>query len=199
MKTIVKLLIAAVIVLGAESSHATNPHPAVSIRILDKKSFALQLGQLNHQKIKIALLDESGQILFSRLINRKDSFGRKLNLKELPVGKYSLEIKNELGTLTYPVNLSAGGLAIPVDERTASFNPIIRKTNNTVSLVLFSPAKHTHELSIYNGRNELVYGENIEETINFQKQFDFSQALPGSYNIVINSQGHRYTYMVPVK
>ena len=199
MKTIVKLLIVAVIVLGAQSSHAVNPHPSVSIRVLDSKSFAFQIGHIENRKIKVSLLDGAGHILFSRQVTRKETFGRKLNLRELPAGSYSLEIKNDIGTLTYPIQLSGQELSIPVDERIATFNPIIRKTNNTVSLVLFSPAKHSHQLSIYNERHELVHGENIEETVSFTKQFDFSEALPGSYSIVINSQGHRYTYMVPVK
>ena len=122
-----------------------------------------------------------------------------MNLKELPTGSYTLEIRDNIGTLSYPIALAEGSLEIPEEKLVATFNPIIKKTHNTVSLVLFSPAKHSHELSIYNENNELVHGEKIEEKVNFNKQFDFSEALPGDYSIVVNSQGHQYTYLVPIR
>ena len=199
MKTIARIVLAAVIVLGAQSSFAVNPHPSVSIRVLDATSFAFRLHLGDKQKLKIALVDESGKVLFSKSIHQEDYFERKMNLKRLPAGSYSLEIQDEIGTLAYPINLAEAKLTIPVDERIITYNPIIRKTENTVSLVLFSPEKHSHQLSIYNENNELLHGESIEETMSYSKQFDFSKALPGSYSIVINSQGHEYTYLVPVK
>lgn len=199
MKTIVRLIIVAVVVLGAQSSHASNPHPAVAVRVLDAENFAIYMKQITDQKLRVAIKDDAGQVLYFKTIRKGNSFNRKMNLKELPAGHYTLEIRDNIGTLSYPINLADGSLEIPEDKRLATFNPIIKKTNNTVSLALFSPAKHSHELSIYNAQNELVHGEKIEEKVNYNKQFDFSEALPGDYSIVVNSQGHQYTYLVPVK
>jgi hypothetical protein len=199
MKTIIRLIIVAVIVLGAQSSHASNPHPSVAIRVLDATSFAIYLNQINDQKLKIAIRDEQGNMLYYKLVRNRNSFNRKLNLRELPTGIYSVEIRDDIGTISYPITLEQGVLSVLEDERVATFNPIIRKKSTTVSLVLFSPAKHTHELSIYNAAHELVHDEKVQNTVNFNKKFDFSEAMPGAYNIVINSQGHKYTYMVPIK
>lgn len=189
----------AVIVLGAWSSHGSNPQPSVTVRVLDAESFALYMRQIDGQKINVYVKDKDGSTLYSRSLRNKDTFSKKINLKELPAGVYSLEIRDNIGTLTYPIFLSETRLEIPVDERIATFNPIVRKDDKTVSLVLFSPSGHTHNLSIYNEKHELVHDEKINETINYQKQFDFSEALPGFYSIVINSQGHEYTYHLPVK
>ena len=199
MKTIVRLIIVAVVVLGAQSSHASNPHPSIAVRVLDAKSFAIYMKQITDQKIRLTIKDDAGQVLYFKTIRNNNSFNRKMNLKELPAGQYSLEIRDNIGTLSYPIALAEGSLEIPEDKRLTTFNPIINKTNNTVSLVLFSPAMHSHELSIYNEQNELVHGEKIEKKVNYNKQFDFSEALPGDYSIVVNSQGHQYTYVVPVK
>lgn len=199
MKTIVRLIIIAVIVLGAQSSHATSPHPSVTIRVLDATSFALYLKQIEDQRLKITLKDSAGEVLYTKRLRNRNSYDRRMNLENLPAGKYSLEISDNVGTLSYPVKMTVNALQIPVDERVATFHPIIRKQNSTVSLVLFSPAKHSHELSIYNENNVLMHGEKINGTVNYQKQFDFSTALPGSYSMVINSEGQKYTYMIPVK
>jgi hypothetical protein len=199
MKTIVRLIIVAVVVLGAQSSHASNPHPSIAVRVLDAENFAIYMRQITDQKLRVAIKDDAGHVLYSKTIRKRSSFNRKMNLKELPAGQYTLEIRDDIGTLSYPIALAEGSLEIPEDKRVATFNPIIKKTNNTVSLALFSPAKHSHELSIYNERNELIHGEKIEEKVNYNKQFDFSEALPGDYSIVVNSQGHQYTYLVPVK
>ena len=64
---------------------------------------------------------------------------------------------------------------------------------------MFSPSQEVHNLNIYNDENELVHSEEISETVNFTRQFDFSQAFPGDYSVVINCSDHVYTYTMPVK
>jgi hypothetical protein len=199
MKTIVRLIIVAVVVLGAQSSHASNPHPSIRVRVLDAENFAIYMKQITDQKLRVTIKDEAGQVLYNKTIRKSNSFKRKMNLKELPKGQYTLEIRDHIGTLSYPITLAEASLEIPEEKRLATFHPIIKKTNNMVSLMLFSPAKHSHEVSVYNEQNELLHGEKIKEKVNYNKQFDFSEALPGDYSIVVNSQGHQYTYRVPVK
>lgn len=199
MKTIARLIIVAVIVLGAQSSHGSNPHPSVSVRVLDATSFAFYLKQIDGQKLHVSIKDVNGTSLYSTDVRNKSSFSRKVNLKELPEGNYSLEVSDNIRTVTYPIRLGGEVLKVPVEERIATFNPIFRKQDRKVALVLFSPSKQTHDLKIYNEANQLIHDEKIIETVNYQMQFDFSDALPGQYNFVINSQGHEYTYHLPVR
>lgn len=199
MKAIAKLFIVAVIVLGAQSSHAKNPHPRARFKVLKEQSFALYLDQLGQQKVKISLLDAKGNILYVKTIRHSTSFKRKINLRQLPEGNYSLEIRDAIGTESYPIAVLSNSLTIEEDKMVTTFNPILRKSDKTVSLSLFSPSKQPHTVKIYNDKSELVHDEEIAQVTNYNKQFDFSEALPGSYNIVINSRGHEYSYIIPVK
>ena len=199
MKAIAMLIITAVIVLGAQLSQARQPHPEVKFKVLEDQSFALYLGKIGHEKLKISLMDNSGHMLYNKTIDNKNSFKRKLNLHKLPAGNYRLEISDLISTRSYPIFLANKSLIIAKDEMITVFKPILNKSNNTVSLSLFSPAKYSHTLKIYNEHSEVVHGEEIEEKVNYHKQFDFSKALPGSYSIVVKTQGHQYSYLVPIK
>ena len=185
MKKVFKLVIAAVIVLGAQFSHASVGHPAVKVRVLDATSFALYMEQIDNQKLSIKIEDESGQILYKKTVRNKNEFQSKVNLKELPEGNYKLEIEDKMGKLSYPILLTANAVEISNDTRIATYNPIFRQKNNNLSLVMFSPSQEVHNLNIYNDENELVHSEEISETVN--------------YSVVINCSDHVYTYTMPVK
>jgi DNA-binding CsgD family transcriptional regulator len=129
MKRIVRLFIVAVIVLGAQSSHGANPHPDVFIRVLDAQSFALYMKQIGNQKLEISIKDESGDILYNKRVRKQDSFKRKMNLKELPSGSYSLEIKDDLGTLSYPIALAREAVQIDAAKRVDRARGKLRKTD----------------------------------------------------------------------
>jgi len=199
MKTIIRLALVAMIVLGSQSSYASKPYPGVTIRVLDMTSFALYIDQIEDQNLKLSIKDKSGNSLYSKSIRSKRSYARKINLKNLPKGAYALEIRDNISTLSYPIVLVEGSLHVRYDQKVETFNPIVKQKPNRLDLALFSPEMHKHQLNIYNDDNELIHEETIEETVNYRKQFDFSKAIPGSYRVVVNSHGHEYRYSVPVK
>jgi hypothetical protein len=173
-------------------------NPAVKIKPLGNKSFALYITDLGNEKHSIVIKDSEGIILVSQKTRKQDAFAKRFNLNNLVDGAYYLEINDNQKTLTYPINLSDNKLAV-LESAQVKYKPVVKQTGKSMDLMVFSPDKSSYELTIYNENYEIVHDELMSEQTNYQKKIDFSVAAPGSYSVVLNSQGHRYTYVMPVK
>jgi hypothetical protein len=178
------------------SGFSTNP--IVKIKPLGNKTFALYLSDLGNQKHSILIKDSEGVILVSQKTKKQEAFAKRFNLNNLVDGAYYLEIDDNQKTLTYPLNLSNNKLAV-LESVQVRYTPVVRQTGKSMDLMVFSPDKSSYELKIYNEDYEIVHDELLSEQTNYKKKIDFSVAAPGSYSVVLNSQGHKYTYVMPVK
>ncbi len=75
-------------------------------------SLNLRLANLEKKSTLILLQDVSGNNWFSQFVWRKVGFAKKLNLKGMPDGIYTLTIQHEDATIIQALNLSHGVLEV---------------------------------------------------------------------------------------
>lgn len=182
------------------SGYSFSHNPIIKIKEGNNKTFALYLSSLNKSVIRVSIKNDQGSILTEYKIKSKaNGFARKYNLKDLQNGTYTLEIADNIMTRSYPIEVTNNRVNIEENAMFASFKPIIKQNEKMVGLMVFSPGQQAHEVTIYNENFDIVHDEILEKETNVQKKFDFTAAAPGDYSIVINTQGHKYTYSIPVK
>jgi hypothetical protein len=195
-----KLLLTVAFWITGLIGYCGSQNPVVKIKEVDNKSFALYITSLERNEIQVFIKNDQGSILTEDKAQSKEKvFARKFNLRELQAGTYTLEIVDNIMTRSYPIEVSNTQINVIENKMIASFKPVIRQKEGMVGLMVFSPAQQAHEITIYNENFDIVHDETLEKEMNIQKKFDFTTAAPGDYSIVINTQGHKYTYSIPVK
>lgn len=73
----------------------------------------VRLANIEQKSTLLLLQDGSGKIWFSQHIWRKHGYARKLNLKGMPDGTYTLSINHDDATVIQVLRLSGGVLEVP--------------------------------------------------------------------------------------
>ncbi len=119
MKKQIKLIVA-MLLLGATTTFANQMPTSPLSRLLvsieksadNSSSFDLRLANLEKKGTLILLQDVSGNNWFSQYVSRKAGFAKRLNLKGMPDGTYTLTISQKDATVIQAMRLSGGVLEV---------------------------------------------------------------------------------------
>ena len=199
MKTTLKIIaIVTVIFASSLNGFSNDPKPVVAIKPLDGKNFALYINNIGEEKTRISIKDDKGYTLITESLRNKSSYSRKFNMNNLPEGQYVLELEDNRTIERIPLHIAKASLVLGNDTNVA-FKPYLRHKNNVLDVMVLSPEQAAHEITIYNQANNVVFNDLIEKQLTIEKQYDVSALAPGEYNVTVNTQGHEYTYTLPVQ
>ncbi|MBK8567324.1 MAG: hypothetical protein IPN76_29375 [Saprospiraceae bacterium] len=118
MKKTIKLIVA-MLLFGAVTTFA-NQMPSPLSRLLvsieksadNSTSLDLRLANLEKKGTLVLLQDVNGNNWFSQYVSRKAGFAKRLNLKGMPDGTYTLTISQQDATVIQALRLSNGVLEV---------------------------------------------------------------------------------------
>ncbi|MCC6727300.1 MAG: hypothetical protein IT258_22535 [Saprospiraceae bacterium] len=115
MKKQIKLIVA-MLLLGATTTFA-NQMPNRLLVSIEKSaenatSLELRLANLEKKGTLVLLQDVGGNNWFSQYVSRKAGFAKRLNLKGMPDGTYTLTISQKDATVIQALRLSNGVLEV---------------------------------------------------------------------------------------
>ena len=193
-------LIATVIAAFAISSvsFAQVQNTSAFIKPQSDKKFSLYLNEIDFPSVKIKLTDDQGRNLYSKTVKNQASFAKQFDMSQIPQGAYILSLEDERSVQYIPLSVSVKNVEIEMDEKTRFFKPYFRQDASMLDVMVFSPEKSAHRITIYDESNQVVYNETVDGQMTIEKRYDLAKLAPGRYNITIESNNNKYSYLMPI-
>ncbi len=153
-------------------------NPGSSMAVLKSGStFKLLYKGASNTDVKILILNDDNEIVFSEKIKNEGGFLRPYNFTELPEGDYHFQLTDINGRQTEKVNYRKGS-----NSKVAH---LLRVGGNNEKFILSVPNKGTDILTvtIYDAENTVLYTEREKVTGDFGKVYTF-KGLQG--NVTFN-------------
>ena len=124
----------------------------------------------NFDNVSVRILNEKGKIVNTDKISDVKAFKRTYNLKDLPTGNYSIEVKNGEGKAVQKVYHNI--------TKNANLHSLVGQLPNSKRFkVLVGPSSVNEMVTvkIFNDKDELLKEESIEAVEGFSKIYDLSK------------------------
>jgi flagellar hook assembly protein FlgD len=181
----------AVLFLVTSTAFATTPdEPASGISVLRKgETFKLLYKGARYNDVKIYILNEDDEVIFSETIKSTDGFIRPYNFSKLPEGNYSFELvdnkgRHEIEQVNYRL------------ETQKKVMHVVQVGGTTDKFVLSVPNSGQSQLAvnIYDDKGRVMYAgsENIDG--DFAKVYNIKDHSGRVTFEVIDSKGKRNSF-----
>jgi len=143
-------LLAILLISGITFANAFDNPTTRMVVLKNGSTFRLLYQGTEQSDVKVLILNDENQILFTEKIKNTDGFARPYNFSNLPEGHYSIQIKDNAGVRTETVSHQ-----IKIEEKTMH----LLRLDGTGKYVLSVPNQGKQDLSItiFNDMNEVLY------------------------------------------
>jgi hypothetical protein len=175
-------LLAILLISGISFANAFD-NPSATMAVLKNGStFRLLYKGMKQSDVKILILNDENQIVFSEKIKSTDGFARPYNFSNLPEGHYSIQVRDGASTRTETVNHQ-----IKREEKTMH----LLRFPGSSKYVLSVPNKGTEDLSItiFNDLNEVLYKTSENISGDFARIYNLGEKSGNFRFVVTDSKG----------
>lgn len=192
MKTMKKLMLTAVMIMVSTFALANDNKPAVKIEKTGVKTFAVIAYGLNEGETEIAFRDQDGRILYSTTLKGGERYAKKLDLNNLPNGKYMLEVENKLSFTATPLDVSAVSAVAQLDGQVTISKPLVHQNGGKLDIILASDS--AADVTIYDNNARKIATETVAGTSH--KRFDLTKLEKGDYTVMVKTGGRNFIQSV---
>ncbi|MBK8515299.1 MAG: hypothetical protein IPL55_03120 [Saprospiraceae bacterium] len=158
--------------------------------IENSKSLFIQTSEWKSENIRIQIIEQRGEVILDETV--KTSTGiRKYNLKNLPVGDYTLEVSDDLKISTRKFEILSKNVILSGDNE-IFYKPIVFWNSKIMDLNLLNLG-HSAEVTIIDENNNVVLTQDFKTPV-VHKRYDISLLPRGPYNVNVSSNGRSYQF-----
>lgn len=194
MKNIVKVTTVLAIMLVTVAGMAREP----KLNLLSTgkaKSIVLTM-EASVKGVQIKLMDADLNVIYAENMS-EGLFSKKLNLKDLEDGKYFLSADDNLKKYSYTILLENNNIKIVESEE--DIKPFFRTTEKMVFMNYLNLDKSNLSIKVYDAENRRVFSQEVSEELIVEKAFNFTDAFPGTYTVIVKCAGKTYSEEIVVK
>ena len=153
-------------------------NPRITMAVMKNGStFKLFYKGAEQSDVKVLILNDENQIVYSEKISNTDGFARPYNFSNLPEGHYSIQVKDKAGVRTETVNHQT------IREEKAMH---LLRLDGTSKYVLSVPNDGKEDLSImiFNDLNQVLYESRERVSGDFARIYDLGNK-GGNFRFVV--------------
>lgn len=169
-----------------------------SIKVNNNKSFSLVIDEIGSET-RIALFDKRNNKLYEHILDADSSFAKNFNVELLQDGEYSIRIENDVRKKEIQLSINPEGVSLDSARIREYFKPVVREKGDWIYVNQFSPNGDPLYIAIYDRYNHLIHEDKLEGTTALGKIYDFSQSMPGSYRVYLESEGEAMSQNISIK
>lgn len=165
----------------------------IEIRV-DKQNLKTCLLELEYHEstdISITIEDDAGTVLLRKQFRNTTDLRKKINMKNLPAGNYSLKVEEENKTVVLPLAIKEGKLWYSGEKRTY-FKPMVNMINNRLLFNQLSLHGLPYLIRIDNNDGECVFTGKYGNDVVNQKIFNVENISKGKYTITMTNDEVTY-------
>jgi len=151
------------------------------------------------QGSKLLIKDKDGLVLYKESIVKTGKYSKGFDLTSLPNGDYYFELDTDFEIMIIPFNVVSNQVSFKKEEKSTIYKPFVRVDESMVYVTRASFSESPIEYKIYYlESNDLVYSERFDSQKSFNKVFDFSTSMKGTYRFVFNSNGRYFSKTIKI-
>tara|TARA_R110000782_G_scaffold37605_6_gene88879 strand:- start:238 stop:822 length:585 start_codon:yes stop_codon:yes gene_type:complete len=140
--------------------------------------------------VQVKLMDADLNVIYSENMS-EGQFSKKLNLKDLNDGIYYLSADDNFKNYSYTIVLKNN--SVNIVDRAEDIKPFFRKTGNMIFLNYLNLDKAKLSIKIFDAESRTVFTQEVTDEMIIEKAFNFEDAFPGTYTVIVKSEGKTYT------
>lgn len=183
MKVLVKSALMALMVLAANPLLAKDNslETLVSVKNLEPGKIQLAYYGKTPEKVVVNIYNANNKRVFKETIQSKKGIKKPYDLRELPYGEYSINVRVNDEETMHKVSHAAPEYPGQVKMMAAAFG------ESKVKMLLMSPYQKKFKLRIYDENNELLHQQNIRQRQNFGRVFNFEDSKTKTVRLVLSN------------
>ncbi|WP_405383387.1 T9SS type A sorting domain-containing protein [Maribacter sp. LLG6340-A2] len=188
MKNILKITTVVAFMFATVAGMAREPK--LNLLTAGKAKSVVLTMEASSVGVQIKLMDSDLNVIYSEKVS-EGIFSKKLNFKDLADGVYYLSADDNLKNYSYTIVLDKNNVKIvDADE---DIKPFFRKTNNMILMNYLNLDKSKMSIKIYDTEGRTVFAQEVTDELIVEKAFNFTDAFPGVYVVIVKSDGKTYT------
>jgi hypothetical protein len=171
-----------ILLIGGITFANAFDNPSTMIVLKNGSTFRLLYKGAKQSDVKVLILNDENNIVYSEKIKNTDGFARPYNFSNLPEGHYSIQIKDNAGVRTETVNHET-----IKEEKTMH----LLRLDGTGKYVLSVPNKGEEDLSImiFNDLNEVLYQSQEKISGDFARIYNLGDQARNFRFVVTDGKG----------
>ncbi|WP_405413624.1 hypothetical protein [Maribacter sp. Asnod1-A12] len=188
MKNLVKFTTVVAFMLATVAGMAREPK--LNLLSAGKAKSVVLTMDASINGVQVKLMDSDLNVIYSEKM-AGGQFSKKLNLKDLTDGVYFLSADDNMTEYSYTIVLDNNDVKIV--ESDEEIKPFFRKTNDMIFMNYLNLDKSKMSIKIYDTESRTVFTQEVAEEMIVEKAFNFADAFPGTYTVIVKSAGKTYT------
>lgn len=188
MKTMIKMLILAAFTLT--QTLAANSEQ-VKMTVTGEGTVKLIMSELT-SGVQIQLMDHNHYVLYEEEVQDAQGYSKLYNLKELPDGKYVLELDFGTKVRSFGLSITKGRVYHLKFSSKEYFKPVVRQNKDQVAITHLSPSKGTLKVVVYDADSKVVFKDKLQGSMSLGRRYDIGALPAGEYQIYLASEGKSY-------
>ena len=194
MRKVVRSIATVALMFVVATSMAKEPTLSVTSNTEKSLNFEMDAPSI---KTVISIIDIDGVIIYTESVNAINDYSKKFDLKNLPEGRYFLNVEDSLRKTIF--TLAIDDSTIEIDSRVENSKPVFRKAGDKVFLNLLNLEKGDVQITVYDSDNRVVFKEIITDTMLVEKAFNFETAYDDTYVVVVKNGNDTFYEDIVVK
>jgi hypothetical protein len=161
------------------------------------ESAMVEIVKSSETDAEVEVTNEYNEVIFYKKLNGSAAdYQKKYDFSALEDGKYRMTVNSENETNETWFKIERGDVIIENNRKI--MEPLVKADGNlwTMSFLNY-PMEHTN-LYVYNGNN-LMYHKKMKPEFAVHAGLDFSELLPGTYDIVFSNEHNIFEYEIKVR
>ena len=147
------LTAALVVTFGAMASNKPGAESGVAV-VNNGTTLKLYYRGLTEANVKVSILNESGDIVFSEVLRKTDGFVRPYNISSIPEGEYTVEVSDHSNSYSEKVLIG--------HDRKPELASLFRVGGEEGKYLLRIPAKEAKDISVRILADDAVIYDEVE-------------------------------------
>jgi flagellar hook assembly protein FlgD len=186
--TVVALLFVVATGMAKEAKLSLTPNA--------EKSLDFKMDITSEETI-ISIVDTEGIIIFSEKVVGTKVYSKKFDLKNLPQGRYFLEVEDSVKETSF--SFLVGDVAIEIIEKIEQVKPVFKQKEGRVFMNFLNLDEQEVKIKVLDGEGHVVFAESISNEQVIEKVFNFESAFASSYTLFVKKDSDTYSETVLVK
>jgi len=166
--------------------------PKMNVVPLTSDKAVVSISNENPAMFELSIVAENGDLVYYKESTKPlNSYQKVFDLKELPNGSYTFNLKINDTNLSKNIEVASKGIS--VGKSKLSFDPYFNYANNVLKFSYLNFDSESFALNIYND-GVLIYESKLGKDFNMMNGYDLSALNAGKYDVVLSSANKEFTY-----
>ncbi len=197
MKNLLKTSLLVVLSMISSVSFANGDDLALKVKASNEKMITFFMNE--GQDVNLTISGQDEEVIFEQKLHASHASAKTYNLSSFPDGNYTLRLETAEQLAEYQVIIKNGKTTLSEPLITATFKPVLTKTDELISLAIENRPDGPIEVSILNEYNDQVYSETFASKAKVPTKFNVGKIDTRELTFIVRSKNQEFIKTVQLR